>query len=142
MLRGTLKTFLCLALTVSAAAITRAADAPKKRAITLDDLAKIQRVGAPVVSPEGDWIAYTVSQTDTKEDKGQTHLWMVKWDGLVRLQLTFGKDGASAPRFSPDGRYLSFTSSRPGPAKGSQVWVLDRRGGEAEQLTAMTDQDI
>ena len=143
--RETLKPFLCLALNLAlslAVLPLSAADVPKKRDITLDDLARLQRVGTPVVSPEGDWVAYTVSQSDTKEDKGQTHLWMVKWDGSVRLQLTFGKEGASAPKFSPDGRYLSFLSSRPGPAKGSQVWVLDRRGGEAEQLTAITDQDI
>src|SRR5205814_3401477 len=37
--------------------------------------------------------------------------------------------------FSPDGRYLSFTSSRPGKARGNQVWLLDRAGGEAFQLT-------
>ncbi|HUD15113.1 MAG TPA: S9 family peptidase [Terracidiphilus sp.] len=143
--RGSLKPFLCLALSVvvSLAILpVSAADAPKKRDITLDDLARLQRVGTPVVSPEGDWVAYTVSQTDTKEDKSQTHLWMVKWDGSVHLQLTFGKEGASAPKFSPDGRSLSFLSSRPGPAKGSQVWLLYRRGGEAEQLTAITDQEI
>jgi Tol biopolymer transport system component len=52
------------------------------------------------------------------------------------------KRALPSPKFSPDGRYISFTSSRPGPAKGSQVWVMDRRGGEAEQLTAITDQDI
>jgi Tol biopolymer transport system component len=99
-------------------------------------------VGPPVVSPDGDWVVYTISQTDAKEDKSLTHLWMVKWDGSARIQLTFDKEGASAPRFSPDGRYISFLSSRPGPAKGTQVWVLDRRGGEAEQLTAVTDQEI
>src|ERR1700691_2444769 len=143
--RETLKPFLCLALNLAlslAVLPLSAADVPKKRDITLDDLARLQRVGTPVVSPEGDWVAYTVSQSDTKEDKGQTHLWMVKWDGSVRLQLTFGKEGASAPRFSPDGRYLSFLSSRPGPAKGTQLWLLDRRGGEAEQSTAITDQEI
>src|SRR6202167_6408530 len=145
MLRGTLKPFLCLTLSpvLSLAALpVSAADAPKKRDITLDDLARLQRVGTPVVSPEGDWVAYTASQSDTKEDKGQTRLWMVKSDGSVHLELTFGKEGASSPKFSPDGRYISFLSSRPGPAKDSQVWVLDRRGGEAEQLTAITDQDI
>jgi len=142
MLRTFSRLFLCFAFTLAAILPAIAADAPKKRAITLDDLPRLQRVGAPVVSPEGDWVAYTVSQTDTKEDKGQSHLWMVKWDGSARIQLTFGKEGASSPRFSPDGRYISFMSSRPGTAKGTQVWVLDRRGGEAEQLTGITDQEI
>jgi len=140
MLLGNLKTLLCLGLVSATAAL--AADAPKKRAITLDDLARIQRVGSAAISPDGEWVVYTVSQTDTKEDKGQTHLWMVKWDGSAQIQLTYGKEGASAPRFSPDGRYISFMSSRPGTAKGTQVWAMDRRGGEAEQLTSVTDQEI
>ncbi len=142
MLNRAFNPFLCLALTLASSGPALAADAPAKRAIKLDDLARIERVGSPVVSPEGDWVAYTVSSIDAKEDKSRTHLWMAKWDGSARLQLTFGKEGASAPRFSPDGRYLSFLSSRPGAAKGTQVWALDRRGGEAEQLTAVTDQEI
>jgi dipeptidyl aminopeptidase/acylaminoacyl peptidase len=142
MLRGFFKLPLCLVLSALSVAPMHGADAAKKRDITLDDLAKFQRVGSPVVSPEGDWVIYTVSQIDAKEDKGQTHLWMVKWDGSARVQLTFGKEGASAPRFSPDGKYISFLSSRPGPAKDAQIWLLDRRGGEAEQLTAITDQEI
>ncbi len=132
----------CLVLLGAAFPSARAADAPKKRAINLDDLARIVRVGAPAVSPDGQWVAYTASQVDTKEDKSQTHLWMVKWDGSANLQLTYGKESASAPRFSPDGKYISFLSSRPGPAKGTQVWVMDRRGGEAQQLTGITDQEI
>ena len=95
-----------------------------------------------MLSPDGDWILYTVSQVDAKEDKSQSHLWLANWDGSVHLQLTYGKEGASSPRFSPDGKYISFLSSRPGPAKGTQVWVMDRRGGEPQQLTAITDQEI
>jgi dipeptidyl aminopeptidase/acylaminoacyl peptidase len=141
MQRGIFPTALCFGLLFTA--LTAAsADAPKKRAINLDDLARIQRVGGPVVSPDGDWVVYSVTQVDTKEDKVQSHLWMVKWDGSVHIQLTYGKEGASSPRFSPDGRYISFLSSRPGAAKGDQVWVMDRRGGEAEQLTGITDQSV
>jgi dipeptidyl aminopeptidase/acylaminoacyl peptidase len=119
-----------------------AADTPQKRAVTLDDLNRLLRVSAPVLSPDGQWILYSVSQTDTKEDKNQSHLWMVNWDGSAHLQLTYGKEGASNPRFSPDGKYISFLSSRPGTVKGAQVWIMDRRGGEPQQLTNITDQEI
>jgi dipeptidyl aminopeptidase/acylaminoacyl peptidase len=142
MLRLLPRSLLCLGLILPSFYLAAAADAPKKRAITLDDLARIERVGSPAISPDGEWLVYTVGTTDTKEDKSQTHLWMVKWDGSARLQLTLGKEGASAPKFSPDGKYISFMSSRPGPAKGSQVWVMDRRGGEPEQLTDIKDQNI
>ena len=136
------KSFSLLLVSLALATAAFAADTPKKRAITLDDLAKEQRVSGPVVAPDGSWVLYTVAQVDTKEDKREAHLWMVKWDGSERLQLTYGKEGASEPRFSPDGKYISFLSSRPGAAKGNQIWVMDRRGGEPQQLTAITDKEI
>ncbi len=125
---------LLLVLSMTAGAQTA------KRPINLDDLSRMLRVGAPQVSPDGKWIAYTVSHVDTAEDKSINDLWMVSWDGSEDVQLTFGLpsgEGASvgSPRWSPDSRYVAFTSDRHGPAKGSQVWVLDRRGGEARQLT-------
>src|SRR5215472_17538029 len=60
---------------------------------------------------------------------------MVSWDGTQNLRLTSSPEPENAPRWSPDGRYLSFLSSRPGKAKGNQVWLLDRSGGDAQQLT-------
>lgn len=132
----------CLGLLCLALIPAFAADAPSKRSITLDDLNRLQRVSPPTVSPDGEWVLYSVSQVDTKDDKNQSHLWMVKWDGSARIQLTYGKEGASNPRFSPDGKYISFLSSRPGPVKGNQVWIMDRRGGEPQQLTNVTDQEI
>jgi dipeptidyl aminopeptidase/acylaminoacyl peptidase len=106
-----------------------------RHGMTLDDIAKLVRVGSPELSPDGKWIAYTVSRIDTGEDKNISDLWMVSWDGTQDVQLTYGTESAGGPRWSPDGKYLAFTSSRPGKAKGSQVWILDRRGGEAQQLT-------
>jgi len=113
-------------------------------AMTLDDLFRFHDVAGPVVSPDGQWVAYTVSTTETKADKRITDLWMVSWDGKQDIRLTWAGDvdeesddlsSSGAPRWSPDGKYLSFTAGRVGTAKGSQVWVLDRRGGEAHQLT-------
>jgi dipeptidyl aminopeptidase/acylaminoacyl peptidase len=80
-------------------------------------------------------VAFVVSSTDVKEDKTNSHVWMVGIDGQGERQLTSSQESESSPRFSPDGKYLSFTSSRPGKAKGNQVWLLDRSGGEASQLT-------
>jgi dipeptidyl aminopeptidase/acylaminoacyl peptidase len=125
-----------------AAAQATISAAPQKRPISLDDLDKIARVGSPAISPDGAWLLYSISRVDAKEDKNHSDLWMVRWDGSGAIQLTFGKEGASHAEFSPDGKYISFLSSRPGKAKGNQLWLLNRLGGEPEQFTDITTQEI
>jgi Tol biopolymer transport system component len=136
------------ALASLAPAQTAAAPAakPAPHPIGLNDLFRFHDVGSPEVSPDGQWVAYTVSVTDEKEDKRITDLWMVSWDGKQDIRLTWKGDvtddvdpedveSSSSPRWSPDGQWISFTADRSGHGKGAQVWVMDRRGGEAHQLT-------
>ena len=127
---------LPFALTLFLASVVITTAQTGKRPLSLDDLGRLKEVRDPQCAPDGKSVAFVVSQIDVKEDKpGSGHIWTIGLDGQNERQITWSSDSESNPRFSPDGRYLSFTSSRRGKAKGNQVWLLDRRGGEAFQLT-------
>jgi len=62
---------------------------------------------------------------------------MSRWDGKRSVRLTFTRNREHTPRWSPDGRYLAFLSSRDDSLEVEQIWLLDRSGGEAQRLTEM-----
>ena len=119
------------------ALIMTAAVQASGRSLTPDDFYRIQDVHGPQVSPDGLQVAYLVSRYDREADKRRTVLWTVGWDGGDPIQLTRDARGVSSPRFSPDGRYLSFLSTPEGSEQG-QLMLMDRRGGEPRQLTHVT----
>ena len=127
---------LAVAMAAAIAAMSAAAQSPAKRVLRVGDLYRLRTVGSPQISPEGQWVAYTVSALDSAKDKSNTDVWMTSWDGSQTIQLTSSPDAESAPRWSPDGRYMSFLSSREG-GKGAQLWLLDRRGGEARRVSEL-----
>lgn len=105
-----------------------------QRPITIDDLLALKSVREVEISPDGKWIAYTVTSVDTAKEKSVTRLWMVPSAGGDAIPMTSETYSAGNPRWSPDGKFLSFTAAKGEEAK-TQVWTLNRLGGEAEQLT-------
>ncbi|MGH9843176.1 MAG: prolyl oligopeptidase family serine peptidase [Blastocatellia bacterium] len=100
--------------------------------MTIEDSLAVKQVGAPAFSPDGKWIAYTISEWDRKENRRVTHIWLVSSEGGRTIKLTNGEKGESAPQWSPDGTRVSFLADRD---KGVQIWVISANGGEAEKLT-------
>jgi len=98
------------------------------RTVTIDDIAALREVSEPRISPDGEWVANTVTVLDTIEDKKISHLWMTSWNGQSSRQLTFGKESEENQRFRPDGKWLAFVSSRgteagAGLAPPSPAWA-------------------
>ncbi|MGB7468628.1 MAG: hypothetical protein WBW58_04600, partial [Candidatus Acidiferrum sp.] len=105
-----------------------------KHAITFNDLIQMHRVGEAQISPDGKWVAYTVTTPDVEANRNASNVWIVSTAGGAPLQLTqSGRD--SSPVWSPDGKTIAFLSSRSGT---SEVYLLSMEGGEAEQFTKIS----
>ncbi len=114
----------------------QAQDRDEDRPVQIDDYFALKYVGSPVVSPDGKWVAYTVSSQDLAKDSRGTRIWMISTAGGDPLPMTAKGSSAWSPRWSPDGKHLSFVAqSDDGDGSTSQVFTLDLRGGERVQLT-------
>jgi len=116
--------FIVCALPLSAA----------ERPLRVDDLFQIKDVSDPQLSPDGRFVAYTVRTLDAKKDRADRDIYMAPLEGGEPLRLTSSKKAESTPRFSPDGEWIAFLSSREGGH--AAVFLLSRRGGEAVKLTS------
>jgi dipeptidyl aminopeptidase/acylaminoacyl peptidase len=124
---------LAISLLLGCAFFVSAQEAAK-HPITFDDLIKLHRIAEPLVSPDGKWVAYTVSTPDMEANRGASNIWVAPTAGGAAMQLTqSGHD--SSPVWSPDGKTLAFLSSRSGD---SQVYLLSMEGGEAHALTKLS----
>ncbi|MBC7843564.1 MAG: S9 family peptidase [Gemmatimonadaceae bacterium] len=108
--------------------------AQSKRPVQAADFYRLREVGAPRISPDGAWVAYTLSTIDSVKDSRDSDVWMVNWAGDRTIRVTSSPEDEDNPRWSPDNRYLSFVSGR-FESKGGQLWLLDRSGGEALRLS-------
>jgi len=100
--------------------------------LTAEHLVTIDRIGSPVVSPDGESVVYTLRSTDLEADRGRVDLWMSPIAGGEAKQLTSHVANDTSPAWSPDGRYILFLSNR---RETTQVWRLPANGGEAQAVT-------
>jgi len=99
-----------------------------------EHLVRLDRVGAPSLSPDGGRVVYTLRTTDMEANKGRIDLWLTSVDGENTRQLTSHEANDTDPTWSADGKHIYFLSSRSGT---SQVWRIALNGGEAIQVTKL-----
>ncbi|HEY0972642.1 MAG TPA: S9 family peptidase [Gemmatimonadales bacterium] len=105
-----------------------------KRAFTPDDWYALTTLSSPAMSPDGRLVAVTVTTVKEKENKRHSEVWVVPTAGGEPVRYTTPAFESSDPRWSPDGKYLFFTSRRPGGKGNSWALRMDAPGGEAFQL--------
>src|SRR5579871_6855620 len=99
---------------------------------TIEQSLNLKTAGSPRISPDGRYVAYTVSETNWEENAFEMQIWMAMTATGERYQLTHAKKLSSEPRWSPDSKRLAFLSDRDG---SQQIYVISPAGGEATQLT-------
>ena len=102
----------------------------QRHSITFEDYIALKAVSDPQLSPDGKWVAYTVSTPSLEDNRNVSRVWVVEVATGRGRQLTGGPGSDRQPRWSPDGKTLAFVSTRD---SGAQVWVLPIAGGDAQE---------
>lgn len=104
----------------------------QKKPFAIEDLYKLKSISAPVLSPDGKRILFTVTESMLKEGKTNSEIYLMNIDGSNQRKLTSNSAADYSPQWMPDGKSLLFLSTR---KNGAQAWKLPLDGGEPEQIT-------
>jgi len=107
-----------------------------KKPISHETLWMMKRVGAPVASPDGKWVVYSVTEPSYEKDKSVSDLWLVATDGQKSpRRITNTKAAEEDVVWSPDSANIAFATKREGD-EVSEIYILNlAEGGEARRLT-------
>jgi dipeptidyl aminopeptidase/acylaminoacyl peptidase len=119
---------------VAIAVVSASGQAPPGPSI--DDVINLKRVGSPVISPNGQQVAYTIRETNWEENAYETEIWIGEAATGKSRQVTNARKSSTQPAFSPDGAWLGFISDRDGKR---QLYRIAPGGGEAEKLSSTED---
>ena len=89
---------------------------PAKRPMTFEDMMQMKRLGDTAVSPDGKWLAYSVTTVDLDQNTKTAELWLQAIAGGDPIKLAVAQPGDSGPQFAPDGKRILFLSGRDGSA--------------------------
>jgi dipeptidyl aminopeptidase/acylaminoacyl peptidase len=98
------------------------------RAFTPQDWYRLATVGGSALSPDGRSVAFTVTTVKESENRRHTEVWLVPATGGEPTRMTAPGVTSTNPRWTHDGRYLLFTSSRPGGSGSTWVLRMDQPG--------------
>ena len=101
--------------------------AQSKRPMTFEDMMKMKRLGETAVSPDGKWLAYSVTTVDLEQNTKTPELWLQaiappSGSGSEPLKLAVAQAKDNGVQFAPDGKRILFLSGRGG---SQQVWIAD-----------------
>lgn len=76
--------------------------------MTADLMWKLKRVGGEVVSPDGKYLIYGVSEPSVSKNKSERNLFRIKLSNGTRQQLTFAQGSEHTIMFTPDGDKMGY----------------------------------
>jgi len=117
-------------------------ESPEKSAWTVEDIVMAESAGEFEISPDAGRAVWVKSRMDREKDRRVSNVFLTILETKKEIQLTRGTETHTLPRWSPDGEWISFLSTRPLPKpnpdqEGSQLWLMNVNGGEPFPLTEL-----